>query len=140
MASDDIRISSLVTRRFNMERFFFTTASLAGALAVMLGAFGAHALREQLSADLLNTFETGVRYHVYHALALFAVVLALSRGYDANWATLAGWLFVAGMILFSGSLYVLAITGVRWLGAITPFGGLAFIAGWLALAVAAWRG
>ncbi len=122
-----------------MERFFFAGGALAAALAVMLGAFGAHALREQLSADLLSTFETGVRYHVYHALALFVVVLALARGYDAGWATLAGWLFMAGILLFSGSLYVLAITGVRWLGAVTPFGGLAFIAGWLALAVAAWR-
>ncbi len=122
-----------------MERFFFASGALAAALAVMLGAFGAHALREQLSADLLSTFETGVRYHVYHALALFVVVLALARGYDAGWATLAGWLFMAGILLFSGSLYVLAITGVRWLGAVTPFGGLAFIAGWLALAVAAWR-
>jgi uncharacterized membrane protein YgdD (TMEM256/DUF423 family) len=122
-----------------MERFFFAGGAVAAALAVMLGAFGAHALREQLSADLLSTFETGVRYHVYHALALFVVVLALARGYDAGWATLAGWLFMAGILLFSGSLYVLAITGVRWLGAVTPFGGLAFIAGWLALAVAAWR-
>lgn len=122
-----------------MERFFFAGGALAAALAVMLGAFGAHALREQLSADMLSTFETGVRYHVYHALALFVVVLALARGYDAGWATLAGWLFMAGILLFSGSLYVLAITGVRWLGAVTPFGGLAFIAGWLALAVAAWR-
>ena len=123
-----------------MERFFFGAAALAAALAVMLGAFGAHALREQLSADLLATFETGVRYHVYHALALFVVALALARGYDATWTALAGWLFVAGIVLFSGSLYALALSGARWLGAVTPFGGLAFIAGWLALAVAAWRG
>jgi uncharacterized membrane protein YgdD (TMEM256/DUF423 family) len=122
-----------------VERFFFVSASLACALAVMLGAFGAHALREQLAADLLSTFETAVRYHLFHALALFVVAFALARGYDATWTTLAGWLFMAGIILFSGSLYMLALSGVRALGAVTPFGGLALIAGWLALAVAAFR-
>jgi uncharacterized membrane protein YgdD (TMEM256/DUF423 family) len=90
---------------------------------------------------MLQTFETGVRYHMYHALALFVVAFALTRWQQtAGWSTAAGWLFVVGLILFSGSLYLLAITGVRWLGAITPLGGVAFIAGWVCLVVAAIRG
>jgi uncharacterized membrane protein YgdD (TMEM256/DUF423 family) len=123
-----------------MERLFFVIGSLSGAVSVLLGAFGAHALRAQLSSDLLNTFETGVRYQMFHALALFAVAFAISR-YGAS-ATLSasGWLFVAGTALFSGSLYLLAATNAKWFGAITPLGGIAFIAGWLCLALGAWRG
>lgn len=122
-----------------MDRLFFMLGSLFAGLGVGLGAFGAHALRERLTPALLTTFETGVRYQVYHALALFAVVLALSRWPNSNLPPVAGWLFVAGIALFSGSLYLLAITGVRWLGAITPLGGVAFIAGWICLIIAAWR-
>ncbi len=121
-----------------MERFLFAAGSVAALLGVVLGAFGAHALRDRLSPDLLAVFETGVRYHFYHALALFAAAYAASRWPDGS-GGLAGWCFLAGLALFSGSLYLLALTGVRWLGAITPLGGVAFIAGWVALAWTATR-
>ena len=88
---------------------------------------------------MLATFETGVRYHMYHALALLAVAWAAARWPSAA-VNASGWLFVVGIVLFSGSLYALSLSGVRWLGAITPLGGLAFLAGWLCLAWAAWRG
>ncbi len=123
-----------------MERLFFGLGSLSAALAVMLGAFGAHALRARLAPDLLDTFETGVRYPMYHAFALLAVAFALSRFPQTSLLNVAGWLFIAGTLLFSGSLYLLALTGTRWLGAITPLGGAAFIAGWLCLALAVWQG
>jgi uncharacterized membrane protein YgdD (TMEM256/DUF423 family) len=120
-----------------MERVFFVLGAVSGGLAVGLGAFAAHGLRSRVTADALAVFETGARYHMYHALALLAVAWAVTR-WPGPWVTSAGWLFVAGTVLFSGSLYLLALTGVRALGAITPFGGLAFILGWLALACAAW--
>ena len=123
-----------------MDRFFFVTGSLLAFLAVALGAFAAHSLKARLSGDMLTIFETGVRYHMYHALALLAVAYALTRWQSTGLAAAAGWLFVAGTILFSGSLYGLAVTGMKWLGAITPFGGGAFIAGWLCLVIAAGRG
>ena len=107
-------------------------------LGVLLGAFGAHGLRDRLTADMLAVYETGIQYHLSHALGLLAVAWAASRWPNA-WTGSAGWLFVAGILLFSGSLYLLALTGVRWLGAITPIGGLCFIAGWVALAVGALR-
>ena len=112
----------------------------SGRLAVALGAFGAHALESRLSADLLSTYEVGVRYHFYHALALLGVVAVISRWPEAGAAVWAGWLFVIGTVIFSGSLYILAFTGIRWLGAITPIGGVAFIAGWACLAWVALRG
>ncbi|MEZ4660761.1 MAG: DUF423 domain-containing protein [Caldilineaceae bacterium] len=123
-----------------MERTFFTLAALLGGLAVALGAFGAHALAGRVEARLLEVFETGVRYHFYHALALGLVVVALNRWPNSGLIPTAGWLFVAGIAIFSGSLYLMTFTGARWLGAITPIGGVAFIAGWLCLALAAWRG
>jgi uncharacterized membrane protein YgdD (TMEM256/DUF423 family) len=122
------------------DKLFLLIAALLGGLGVALGAFGAHALSARLTPALLATFETGVRYHFYHALALIGVVVAIGRWPQSNLPVIAGWLFVAGIVVFSGSLYLLALTGVRWLGAITPIGGVAFIAGWLCLAVAAWRG
>ncbi len=117
--------------------WFATGALLAGA-GVMLGAFGAHGLKDRLGAEMLAIFETGVRYHLIHALALLAVAWAASR-WPSAWTQAAGWCFVWGIVVFSGSLYLLAISGVRWLGAITPLGGLGFIAGWIALALAALR-
>jgi len=112
--------------------------ALNAALAVAAGAFAAHGLRERLDARALEVFETGARYHMYHALALIAAGLVASSA--VRGAQLAGWLFQIGIVLFSGSLYALALTGVKGLGAITPLGGLAFLAGWLWLAWAAWRG
>lgn len=96
------------------------------------GAFGAHGLRARLSPDLLAVFETGARYQMYHALALLAVGWAVTR-WPGPWPVRAGWLFLVGTLLFSGSLYALALTGVRWLGAITPLGGVALLAGWTCL-------
>jgi uncharacterized membrane protein YgdD (TMEM256/DUF423 family) len=123
-----------------MDRLFFALGSLSGGLAVALGAFGAHALKDRLVANLLANFETGVRYQMYHALALLAVAWAVTRWPDSNLSVAAGWLFVAGTVLFSGSLYVMALTGARWLGAVTPLGGVAFAVGWLCLLLTAWRG
>jgi uncharacterized membrane protein YgdD (TMEM256/DUF423 family) len=122
-----------------MARVFFALGAISAALAVALGAFAAHGLRARLAADALATFETGARYQMYHALGLLAVAWAAAR-WPTTAVSAAGWLFVVGTILFSGSLYVLTLTGVRALGAVTPFGGLAFILGWLALAWGAWTG
>jgi uncharacterized membrane protein YgdD (TMEM256/DUF423 family) len=122
-----------------MERTFTVCGALSAGLAVAAGAFGAHALKTRLSADMIAVFETAARYQMYHALGLCAVAGALAR-WPAPPVRAAGWLFLAGTVLFSGSLYLLALTGTRWLGAITPLGGLCFIAGWLALAAGVWRG
>lgn len=121
-----------------MDRLFFLLGSLSAFLAVALGAFAAHGLKGKLPPDMFNIFEVGVRYHMYHALALLAVAWACTRwpGMPAN---AAGWLFVSGTVIFSGTLYLLALGGPRWLGMITPIGGLAFLAGWLLLAWVVWR-
>ena len=176
-----------------MSRLFLMLGALSAFLGVALGAFGAHGLRDRIPADLLAVFEVGVRYQMYHALALLAVGLLLRRfgkngspapGVDSapdrvpetrgislicrsglrgpnrpeaaagaatascrsvparaasSLGAASGWLFVAGTVIFSGSLYALSLSGIRWLGAITPIGGVAFLAGWLCLAIAAWR-
>jgi uncharacterized membrane protein YgdD (TMEM256/DUF423 family) len=122
-----------------MDRVLLVLGSISGGLAVALGAFGAHALKARLSPDFLDTFQTGVQYQMYHALALLAVGIALARWPGVGLLSAAGWLFVGGTFLFSVSLYVLALSGIRWLGAITPFGGVAFIAGWICLALGAWQ-
>ncbi len=121
-----------------MERTFVVLGAVSAFLAVGAGAFGAHALRARLDAGLLATFEIGVRYHMYHALGLFVAAWA-ARQWPGALTTASGWLFVAGILIFSGSLYLLSLTGTRWLGAITPLGGLAFLAGWSCIAVAALR-
>jgi uncharacterized membrane protein YgdD (TMEM256/DUF423 family) len=123
-----------------MDRIFFLIGSVSAGIGVALGAFGAHSLRGRLTPDMLATFETGVRYQVYHALALLAVAWALTRWTNTGLPVWAGWLFVGGTVLFSGSLYLLALTGTRAFGAITPLGGVAFIAAWFCLALSAWRG
>lgn len=122
-----------------MERTFAALGALFAGLAVAAGAFGAHGLKARLAPDLLEVFETAARYQMYHALGLLAVAWAAAR-WPQPAVTAAGWCFVAGIVVFCGSLYVLSLTGTRWLGAITPLGGLAFMVGWLALALAAWRG
>jgi len=118
-----------------LDQTFLLLGSLAGFLGVGLGAFGAHGLKTRLSAVLLASFETGVRYQMYHALALLVVSAAIGHLGSARLLVGAGWLFVAGIVLFSGSLYALALSGVTTLGAITPIGGLAFLGGWACLAL-----
>jgi uncharacterized membrane protein YgdD (TMEM256/DUF423 family) len=120
-------------------RTFALLGAMFGFAAVAAGAFGAHALRSRLAADAMVVFETAVRYHLVHALALFAVAWVASQ-WPSGPARLSGWLFVLGIALFSGSLYALAVTGVRHFGVIAPFGGLSLLAGWLALAWSVWRG
>jgi len=120
-----------------MERTFASLGALSALIAVAAGAFGAHGLRPRLAPDLLAVFETAARYQMYHALALVATAWAWTR-WPGTAIRLAGWSFVAGTVLFSGSLYLLALTGNRWLGAVTPLGGIAFMAGWGAVAWGAW--
>jgi uncharacterized membrane protein YgdD (TMEM256/DUF423 family) len=122
-----------------VDRVFFGLGALSAMLAVAAGALGAHALRHRMAPDTLGIFEVGARYHMYHALGLLAAGWAVAR-WPGGVTTAAGWLFVAGTVIFSGSLYALSLTGQRWLGAVTPLGGLAFIVGWAALAWAALRG
>ena len=121
-----------------MERRFFALGSLSALVGVAAGAFGAHALKARLAPELLAAFETGVRYQLVHSLALLAVAWAVVR-WPGRATMAAGVLFLAGIVLFSGSLYALALTGSRALGIVTPFGGAAFIAGWACLAWGAWR-
>jgi uncharacterized membrane protein YgdD (TMEM256/DUF423 family) len=119
-----------------MTKSFFIAGTLAAGLAVALGAFGAHGLQSRVTPERIGTFETGVRYHMYHALALFVVawVQAQWPSWQAEWA---GYLFIGGILIFSGSLYLLVLTDTPWLGAITPLGGVAFLAGW---ALLCWAG
>lgn len=118
-------------------RLFAFLGAVNAFLAVLAGAFGAHGLKKRLDADLLAVFETGARYHMYHALGLFLVAWLASR--NTPYAHTAGWIMLGGMVLFSGSLYALALTGLRPLGAITPLGGLAFLVAWGLLAVGVLR-
>ena len=120
-------------------KLFVSLGAIAAALGVALGAFGAHALKGRLSADMLAVWQTAVQYHLWHALGLVAVGLLAQQLPASGPIRLGGWLMLAGIVLFSGSLYVLAASGVRWLGAVTPFGGACFIAGWLAVAYAVLR-
>jgi uncharacterized membrane protein YgdD (TMEM256/DUF423 family) len=115
-----------------MQRWFAVLAAVAGFLGVVAGTFGAHGLEGRVSEDLLETFEIGVRYQMYHALALLGVAWAADR-FGGRWIMAAGWLFVAGLVIFPGTLYLLTLTGVRWWGAVTPIGGVCFLLGWLAL-------
>jgi len=120
-----------------LARTFLLLGALSGFSSVAAGAFGAHALRQRLDEHLLAVFETGARYQMFHALALLAIGALAARG-ESRALAVAGWAMVAGTVLFSGSLYALALSGVRGLGAITPLGGVAFLVGWLALGWAAW--
>lgn len=121
-----------------MPQIFLVLGATNGFLAVALGAFGAHGLRDQIEPTLMSAFQTGVQYHGLHALGLLCVGL-LALHHSSVWLTRSGWLIVGGILLFSGSLYLMALTGNRTLGVITPFGGIALLTGWLALAVAMWQ-
>ena len=121
-----------------MSRLFWSLGCLFAFAGVAAGAFGAHALRDLLPQSLLAIFETGVRYQMYHALALLLTARAAAL-WPGKLTTVAGWLFVGGIVIFSGSLYVLATTGILWLGAVTPLGGVAFLTAWILLAMAGWR-
>lgn len=121
-----------------MDRLFFVVASLFGFLGVALGAFGAHVLNQHLDADRLMIFELGVRYQMYHTFALLAAAWAYTK-WPATGLIVSGWLFIIGTVIFSGSLYALSLSELRWLGALTPLGGLALIAGWLCMAWSVWK-
>jgi len=121
-----------------MDRFFFIAGSIFGFLGVALGAFATHGLKAYIDANLLVTFETGVRYQMYHSFALLVVALAYTK-WPGKGLIISGWMFIAGIFLFSGSLYVLSLSGVRSLGMITPFGGLAFLTGWLSMIWSVWK-
>ncbi len=125
-----------------MDRLFISLGAASAFLAVAAGAFGAHALGGRLSPDLIAVYQTGVTYQMYHALGLLAVGILLGRFSvgGSPWLTASGWLFVAGTVLFSGSLYGLSLSGISALGAITPLGGVAFLVGWAALGAGIWRG
>jgi len=116
-----------------MERLFFVLGALSACIGVAAGAFGAHGLKSGMSAEMLSVFEVGVRYQMYHAFALIAVAWVQAK-WPSSIVTIGGWCFVVGTIFFSGSLYLLSVSGVVWLGAITPLGGLAFLAGWVCIA------
>ena len=122
----------------NLPQRFVLLGSLSAFISVAAGAFGAHYLKARLSPEHLAAFETAARYQMYHAIGLFVSASLTDRGWSL--APRAGWLFVAGTVLFSGSLYLLALTGITSFGVITPFGGLAFLAGWLSLVICAWPG
>jgi uncharacterized membrane protein YgdD (TMEM256/DUF423 family) len=122
-----------------MLRTFLILGSINGLIAVALGAFGAHVLKARLSSDMLSVFQTGVQYQMYHALALILVAILSNHLTSSGTVHWSGWLFFAGILLFSGSLYALSLSGIKVLGAITPLGGLAFLAGWIMLAWGAFK-
>lgn len=132
------RLRPLFCPQKAMPRTFFLFGSLFAFFGVAAGAFGAHSLKAMLQTEMLIVFETAVRYQMYHALALYITGWA-SQQYQHVALRAAGWLFVLGIVLFSGSLYVLAFSGARWLGALTPLGGLAFLAGWALLGWGCWK-
>ena len=120
-------------------KIFLILGGVNAALVVLLGAFGAHALKARLSVDMLAVYQTGVHYHLFHALGLLVVGLVATQISDSAYLRWSGWLMLIGIVLFSGSLYVLSTSGLRWLGAITPFGGVSFIAAWVLFVVALFK-
>lgn len=122
-----------------VARLFIALGSINAALAVIFGAFGAHALKARISPEMLSVYHTGAQYHFYHAIGMLLIGVLATHFHNDGVLQLSGFLMLAGIVLFSGSLYLLAVTGVTWLGAITPLGGVAFIAAWVVLAVAALR-
>ena len=122
-----------------MYKLILCISAANGFIAVALGAFGAHGLKGKIAANLLLAYETAVQYHFYHVLALFGVALLMDKMDEKPLLITSAWLFVAGMIMFSGSLYLLALGGPKWLGPVTPIGGVALLAAWLTLLLAAVR-
>jgi uncharacterized membrane protein YgdD (TMEM256/DUF423 family) len=122
-----------------MSKIFIILGSLNAFLAVALGAFGAHGLQSKLNEQMLATYQTGVKYHMMHALGLILIGIISRWTSDSLLINWSGWFTCAGIVLFSGSLYLLSISGIRWLGAITPLGGLSFLAGWILMAIAAFK-
>ena len=122
-----------------MTKLFFMTGTLGGFFSVALGAFAAHGLKAQLTVQLLATFKTAVEYQFFHSLALILIALVLTIKPKTQYLNIAGWSMIIGMVLFSGSLYALVITGVKSLGMITPLGGVAFLIGWLAFSLGIWK-
>ncbi len=122
------------------SKLLLLLGSFNAALAVMLGAFGAHALKARLSEQMLAVYQTGVQYHFYHALGLLVLGLSAFHLPASSWIKWSGWLMFSGIILFSGSLYLLALSNIRWLGMITPIGGMAFILAWFMLVTAIVKG
>lgn len=122
-----------------MKQTFLFIAAINGLIVVALGAFGAHALQASLDEYSLGVWETAVQYQMFHTVALLAVQWLIFHGQEDKRLYRAGYAFVAGIVLFSGSLYMLALTGQRWLGMVTPLGGLAFLAGWVLLSISCWR-
>ncbi len=122
-----------------MAKYVLMIAAISGFLAVTLGAFGAHGLKGRVEEDLLTVYHTGVEYHFYHTMALLAVGVLLLQFTQSNLLIWSGWLFLFGIVVFSGSLYVMTFTGLRWLGAITPIGGVGFLVAWVLLALAIFR-
>lgn len=123
-----------------MQHLFLMIGGITMALAVMLGAFGAHGLESSISAEMIDIFQTGVSYHFYHAIGLLIVGLVTFHVPDSGLLKWSGWFMVAGITIFSGSLYLLSLSGIRWLGAITPIGGLCFIIAWILFTLAVWKG
>jgi uncharacterized membrane protein YgdD (TMEM256/DUF423 family) len=123
-----------------MSKFFLIAGAVGMTLAVAFGAFGAHGLKSKLTKEMLAFFETGVQYHFYHAIGLLIIGLIAHYLPDSSMLEWSGWLMIFGILIFSGSLYILSISGIRWMGAITPIGGLCFIASWLFIALAVWKG
>ncbi len=123
----------------SMAKGFFIAAALLAFLAVAGGAFGAHGLKSRVTTDMLETYQTGIQYQFYHALGLLVVAIVMQIFQPGLMLKLSGWLFIGGIVVFSGSLYVLVLTGIKWLGAITPIGGLAFLAGWICLLISGLR-
>ena len=122
-----------------MHKRFLLYSALAAFLAVAFGAFASHGLRSRLDEHMMEVFQIGVRYHFYHALGLGLIAILAKHYPDSKRLHWAGWFMLAGIVIFSGSLYLLSVSGLRWLGMITPLGGLAFMAAWLLLALFAWR-
>lgn len=120
----------------HIAKLFLILGGVNAALVVLLGAFGAHGLKAKISADMLAVYQTGVHYHLFHALGLLAVGLVATQVADSAWLKWSGWLMLAGIILFSGSLYLLSVSGLRWLGMVTPIGGVAFISAWIVFVIA----